>query len=57
MAGPGEMTQELRALAALPEVLSLIPSNHMVSHNHPYRDLVPLFGLQIYVQAECYIHK
>jgi hypothetical protein len=30
----GEMAQQLRALTALPEVLSLIPSNHMVAHNH-----------------------
>ena len=28
------MTQRLRALTALPEVLSSIPSNHMVAHNH-----------------------
>ena len=26
---PGEMTHQLRALTALPEVLSSIPSNHM----------------------------
>jgi hypothetical protein len=30
----GEMAQRLRALAALLEVLSSIPSNHMVTHNH-----------------------
>jgi hypothetical protein len=30
----GEMAQWLRALTALPEVLSSIPSNHMVAHNH-----------------------
>jgi hypothetical protein len=30
----GEMAQQLRALAALPEVLSTNPSNHMVAHNH-----------------------
>jgi hypothetical protein len=30
----GEMAQQLRALAALPEVLSSIPSNHMKAHNH-----------------------
>ena len=30
----GEMAQWLRALTALPEVLSLIPSNHVVAHNH-----------------------
>jgi hypothetical protein len=32
--GAGEMAQQLRALAALPEVLSSIPNNHMVAHNH-----------------------
>jgi hypothetical protein len=32
--GDGEMAQQLRALTALPEVLSSIPSNHMVAHNH-----------------------
>ena len=31
---PGEMAQRLRALTTLPEVLSSIPSNHMVAHNH-----------------------
>jgi hypothetical protein len=30
----GGMAQRVRALAALPEVLSSIPSNHMVAHNH-----------------------
>ena len=29
-----EMAQWLRALTVLPKVLSLIPSNHMVVHNH-----------------------
>jgi hypothetical protein len=28
------MTQWLREMTALPEVLSSIPSNHMVAHNH-----------------------
>jgi hypothetical protein len=32
--GAGEMAQRLRALTALPEVLSSIPSNHPVAHNH-----------------------
>jgi hypothetical protein len=32
--GAGEMAQRLRALAALPDVLSSIPNNHMVAHNH-----------------------
>ena len=30
----GEMAQWLRALPALPEVLSSTPSIHMVAHNH-----------------------
>ena len=30
----GEMTQWLRALAALPKVMNSIPSNHMVANNH-----------------------
>jgi hypothetical protein len=30
----GEMALKLKALTALPEVLSSIPSNHMVTHNH-----------------------
>jgi hypothetical protein len=30
----GEMTQTLKALAVLPEVLNSIPSNHMMAHNH-----------------------
>jgi hypothetical protein len=29
---PGKMAQSLRVLAALPEVLSSIPRNHMVAH-------------------------
>jgi hypothetical protein len=29
-----EMVQRLRALTALPKVLSSNPSNHMVAHNH-----------------------
>jgi hypothetical protein len=32
--GAGEMAQRLRALTALPEVLSSNPSNHMVAYNH-----------------------
>jgi hypothetical protein len=30
----GERAQQLRALTALPEVLSSSPSNHMVAYNH-----------------------
>jgi hypothetical protein len=32
--GNGEMAQWLRELTALLDVLSSIPSNHMVAHNH-----------------------
>jgi hypothetical protein len=32
--GAGEMARRLRALTLLLEVLSSIPSNHMVAHNH-----------------------
>jgi hypothetical protein len=32
--GAGEMAQWLRALTALPKVLSSNPSTHMVAHNH-----------------------
>jgi hypothetical protein len=32
--GAGEMTWQLKALTDLSEVLSSIPSNHMVAHNH-----------------------
>ena len=35
LGGAGEMAQRLRALTALPEILSSNPSNHMVAHNHP----------------------
>ena len=32
--GVGEEAQILRALTALPEILSSIPSHHKVAHNH-----------------------
>jgi hypothetical protein len=32
--GAEEMVQWVRALTALPEVLSSIPSNHIVAHSH-----------------------
>jgi hypothetical protein len=41
----GEMAQWLRALTALPEVLSSIPSNHMVAHNHLEWNVMPSFGV------------
>jgi hypothetical protein len=41
----GEMVQWLKALAALPEVLSSIPSNHMVAHNQLEWDLMPSSGV------------
>jgi hypothetical protein len=30
----GEMAQQVKALTALPKVLSSNPSNHMVAHKH-----------------------
>jgi hypothetical protein len=41
----GEMAQQLRAPSALPEVLSSIPSNHMVDFNHLQYNLAPSFGV------------
>lgn len=39
------MAQWLRALAALSEVLSSIPSSHMVAHRHLYWDLMSSSGM------------
>jgi hypothetical protein len=39
------MAQQLRAQTALPEVLSSIPSNHMVAHYHLSWDLMPSSGV------------
>jgi hypothetical protein len=39
------MTEQLRALASILEVLSSIPSNHMVAHNHLGWDLMPFSKL------------
>jgi hypothetical protein len=41
----GEMPQWLRALTALPEVLSSIPSNHMVTPNQLKWGLTPSSGV------------
>jgi hypothetical protein len=38
------MAQGLRALPALPDVLSSIPSNHLVAHSHLSCDLTPSSG-------------
>jgi len=38
------MAQRLGALTALPEVLSSIPSNHMVAHNHLQWDPMSFSG-------------
>jgi hypothetical protein len=43
--GAGEMAQWLRAPTALPAVLSSIPSNHMVAHNHLQWNLMPSSGV------------
>ena len=41
----GGMAQRLRALTALLEALSSIPSNHMVAHNHLKWDPMPSSGV------------
>ena len=41
----GEMIQGLETLDVLPEVLSSIPSNYMVAHNHLKWDLIPSSGM------------
>jgi hypothetical protein len=45
MSRAGEMPQQLRAPTVLPEALSSIPSNHMVTHNHLQWDLMPSSGV------------
>ena len=52
--GAGEMVQRLRALPALPKVLSSIPSNHMAAHNHEMRSGA-LFWSAAYRQNIVYI--
>jgi hypothetical protein len=39
------MAQWLAALAALPQVLSSIPMDHMVAQNHLWWDLMPSSGM------------
>jgi hypothetical protein len=41
----GEMAQKLRALTALPKVLSSNPTNHTVAHNHWLGDLMLSSGV------------
>jgi hypothetical protein len=41
----GEMAQQLKAMTALSEVLSSIPRNHMVAHNHLQCDLMSSSGV------------
>jgi hypothetical protein len=43
--GAIEMAQWLTALTAPPEVLSSIPSNYMVAHNHLEWDLIHSSGV------------
>jgi hypothetical protein len=41
------MAHWLRALPALPEVLSSVPNNHMVAHNYLQRDPVLSSGVSV----------
>jgi hypothetical protein len=43
--GARVMAQWLRALTALPEVLTSIRSNHMVAHNHLQWNPMPSLGV------------
>jgi hypothetical protein len=51
------MAQWLRALTALLEVLSLIPSNHMVAHNHLQWYLMPSSGVSEATVYSIHAHK
>jgi hypothetical protein len=57
--GAGEMAQQLKAPSALPEVLSSIPSNYMMSQHHLQYELDLMFSsdMQVNTQIEHYIHK
>jgi hypothetical protein len=48
----GEMAQQLRALAALPEVSSSNISTDLVAHNYLKWDLMPSLGKQMYMQTK-----
>jgi hypothetical protein len=39
------MAQRLKAITALPKILSSIPNSHMVIHNHQWWDLMPSSGV------------
>jgi hypothetical protein len=43
--GAGEMAQWSKVLTILPEVLSSIPTNSMVAHNHLQWDPMPSYGV------------
>jgi hypothetical protein len=45
--GAGEMTQRLRAMTALLEILSSIPSNHMVASNYNGIRWMPSSGVRL----------
>lgn len=41
-----------KILAALPVVLSSVPSYHMMAHSHLQWDLTPSAGVQVHMQIE-----
>jgi hypothetical protein len=53
--GLGEVAQNLRALTALPEVLSSNSSNHMVVHNHLKWDLMSFSDVYEESYSDIYI--
>jgi hypothetical protein len=48
-----KMVQQLRTPTALPEVLSSIPSNHMLDHNHLSWDPIPSSRVCLKTAAVC----
>lgn len=51
------MAQLLRELSALPEGLSSVPSNHMMTYHVLSWDLMPSSGMQVHIQTEHHLHK
>jgi hypothetical protein len=56
--GTGEMAQWLRLLDALSEVLSSVPSSHMVAHSHlSIMGSDGVSGVQVYLQTVLILKK
>lgn len=51
------MAKRLEALAALSEILSSVPNNHIEAHNHLQWDLMSSSIMQAYSANSTHIHK